>query len=76
VSYSHSNANKLGQRQTAHQVYERVLGYQLTDIKDRTAPRVLRVGKVEIIDESEDTGVAQTLLVEVLQEEHKAHLIH
>lgn len=70
----HCNSDKLGEVQSAHEIYAGVLGDQLANVEDGAAPGVLGAGQVEIINETKDSGIAETLLVQVLKEEDEAHL--
>lgn len=70
----HSHADELGQMKSRHQVDEGIFGHQLADVEDGRAPGVLVARHLEIGDETEDGGVGEGLLVEILEEEDEAHL--
>lgn len=70
----HCDSDELGEVQSAHEVDTGIFSDQLADVEDRAAPGVLRAGQIEVVDETKDSSVAQTLLVEVLEEEDEAHL--
>jgi hypothetical protein len=74
MMHVHCDSNKLGEVQSAHEVDAGVLRDQLADVEDGAAPGILGAGQVEVVNETKDSSVAETLLVKVLEEEDEAHL--
>ena len=88
---SHCNPDQLCQAQPTHEVDEGILRNKLTwtalanpvmeldrsltNIENARAPRVLRCIHLQICDQPCDRSIAQALLVQILAEEYKAHLL-
>lgn len=67
LCYSHSNADKGRDRQSAHQVGSRVLGAKLAKVEERDCPRELLTTQVQIFGKTKDGSIIDTLLVKILR---------
>lgn len=72
----HTDSNKPDDGKSTHKVGDRVLGHELSEIKERDDPRKFAAGKVQILREAKDGCVIETLLVEILEETDESHQRH